>query len=139
MSFYALLLEKIKTDFKDDFKQIGGTLDFSALRDGQVATPSVFVMPITETASPNERINGISQNVKEEVAVVIAIRAPNDRSGFKANDELLEIRETLRLKILGWEPFERGAVEFVRGDLVDIENGYVWWRDVYQTNGYIFA
>lgn len=115
------------------FKLIGGSFDFATI-NRQTPSPAVFVVPESDRGGKNTRMNGVSQKFNETFSVVLCISAPNDKTGIKSEEALIEARQKIIDALLGWVPgSEYEEIVFVRGDLVSVRDGRVWWQDSFST------
>ena len=76
------------------------------------------------------------QTIKSEVAVVLAVRAVNDPTGEEALDSVNDLRLKVRRALVGFSPIAGwSALSFVRGQLLDLEAGWAFWQDTFETEG----
>lgn len=123
------------------FRLIEGALELEALTAAPPAqTPALYVLPLSEAAEANDRINGVSQRVSLVFGVVIVLRRHGDAAGAAKLDALTPLRTAVRDVLLGWSPDQdHEAVTYHSGRLVDMGNSAVWWLDAYHCNTFIFA
>ncbi|MCK5295971.1 MAG: hypothetical protein KAJ75_03690 [Alphaproteobacteria bacterium] len=127
------IITKLKAISDSPLKKVGGALEFAGIQS-QPPAPAAFVIPASENAGENRRTNGVSQKVATLFSVVLILKTTNDKSGLSAESSLEEIRGKIREQLLGWQPTnEHTDIEFVRGELVDIQAGRVFWRDEFKT------
>ncbi len=113
-------------------------LDLAELKNSrQVPAPAIYVVPASGLGGDNLRVNDVLQEYLDTVAVVMVVRSPNDPSGKKAADAIGKLRIKIKNNLLGkiFEHYE--AVEYARGNITDVSNGYVWWQDLYKAKTYL--
>ena len=118
------------------FALVGGAAAFDRAMQGLTALPAAFVLPARETAGENAFMGQlVQQEIAAEFAVLIAHRNLADDEGAAAVDTLERTRLALRNALLGWPPFDgAGGCEYVGGELVQFDNGVLWWQDRYTTS-----
>lgn len=117
---------------RDVLRAVEGALDLAAL-DGAPQAPCAWAIPVGDSAKPSGMATIVSQMVTEQFAIVIAVKAPNDKTGAKGVDALGAIRDAVRAALLGWAPPGREPIEYRGGRLIDLKAGTVWWLDQYVT------
>lgn len=120
-------------------RTVGTALDLAGVRAVAPAqAPAVFVLPAADEAPPNRLIGVHRQRVAVRFELVLAVRAANDRTGAATADAVEAVRAALRGRVLGWAPEEDAdPIDFVRGALIDLADGTVWWADQYRTAHFI--
>lgn len=124
---------------KTSLRQVQGALELAAaIRAPSVATPSAFVVPMADMPRPDAGFTGsVLQQVASTVSIVLVLDNKRDGTGGAANSDLERYRNEVRGALLGWapegvdSPFTAGA-----GQLIDLDNGRVWWGDEYRIEHY---
>lgn len=124
---------------KTSLRQVQGALELAAAIKAQsVATPAAFVVPMVDRPQRDECFTGnVQQLVNTTISIVLVLDNKRDSTGAAANPDLERYRKEVRAALLGWEaegmdaPFTAGD-----GNLIDIDNGRVWWGDEYHTEHY---
>jgi len=119
-------------------KHVAGVLAYAQLKT-QAPTPAAYVLPLAEDARPSGTGTMlVRQLVIRRFGVLLAVSAKNDRHGSKAEDALDTLRGAVHAALLGWAPnTEHEPVSYLRGRLVDIVGGAVWWQDEYATDTWL--
>jgi hypothetical protein len=111
---------------------IGGAAEFEIAVNNTLSKEIAFVMPLIESATPNEHDNGLGQYLTERFAVVVALK--NDTSNTKklgvvAYDKLHDIREQLFNNLLNLQIQEAYTTIMYRGGrLMRILRSYMWYQ-----------
>ncbi len=66
--------------------------------------PSAFVVPLDETAEPNEDMNGLRQLVTVRIGVIVEFSAAADRRGQSPVEQYEAMRSALFGVLLNWRP-----------------------------------
>lgn len=124
----VLKLRLAATRFAD---MIGGAADFDSVQK-ETFGECAFVVPLAETAGPNEQDTTVLQVLTEVFAVVVVLKndtAQTDRLGLKAYDALDEARSQIFKGILGWEmDGYKTPVVYEGGRLLDLNAAYLWYQ-----------
>jgi hypothetical protein len=111
---------------------IGGAAEFEIATNNTLSKEIAFVIPLIESATPNEHDNGLSQFLTERFAVLVALK--NDTSntkklGIVAYDKLHDIREQLFNALLNLQlPEASSTIMYRGGRLMRIVRSYVWYQ-----------
>lgn len=91
--------------------------------------PILYVSPVTEVADESVADNFVAQTVTETFSVLISADA--------VGDALDTMRDEVFAALLGFQvDANHDAVEFSSGDLVDINQSVIWWRDNFEMRHY---
>lgn len=122
-------------------KSIGSSADLDSAMEGAVATPSLFLMPLTESAERSAMINQSTQRITQGFGVITVAANRRDALGKATLDDLVPIRAAIKAALIGWVPFpETGeAVQFTEGRLLKFEQGRIWWTDQFAVRTYAGA
>lgn len=92
--------------------------------------PVILVTPLSESAESSRYDNYVGQTVKATISLVIGSAA--------SNDSLQAIRQQVFQALLGFVPYSGAdAIEFEGGDLLDMTNGTIWWKDTFIYNYFL--
>lgn len=133
-------LKAIEVDGAPLFQDVLTALDpETVIESGAVARDSAFVIPMREFAQENERTTGTySQQMTTLFAVMIGIRAINDRLGSSINDRLARAIQEIRKSLIGFEPTnDLEPISFIEGEIVAFLRGGAFWMEQYRT-GYLY-
>lgn len=120
-------------------RQVQGALELAAaLKAPSVATPAAFVVPMGDQPQADEAFSGsVHQQVRTRLAVVLVVDNKRDGTGGAASDELELLRTKVRQALLGWGPPGMDSpLTAGTGQLIDMDNGRVWWSDEYLIDHY---
>jgi hypothetical protein len=135
----SLALDEVVTQLKTGnvFKSVGGSADIPAANVMLKVFPSLFVIPLADSAAPNSLAGqALSQKVTERFGVVSAVRNVADATGEHSLNDLKNVRAQIKAKLLGWVPnAECEQVTYVAGNLIKLDNDAVlWWLDTFETS-----
>lgn len=136
-----LIEQRIKAKAKVTVcKEVAGASDLASLLSGRLADGGCYVIPESDQASKNTRVNAVSQRNQEQFAVIYSVRNVRDQRGADAADACHALRAEVLAALLGWVPnSDCEAMEKVNGRLVSFVNGFYVWKDVFQTAQYIHS
>lgn len=96
---------------------------------------SVWVVPLAEVPNGDMRSAGPAlQKVAVTFGVMLAVRVVNSLRGMEGAQILEDARAAIRSQLFGWTP-ANALVPCLLGtsELVNMENGVIWWMDKYTT------
>lgn len=129
-----LIEARIKAQIPD-FKEVAGASDMASLFAGRIADNGCYIIQDSERASPNTRINAVSQENTEHYAVLIVVRNVRDSRGSDAADVCHTLRAQVLTCLLGWEPDSTiTPFEKVDGRLISFADGFYIWKETYKTS-----
>ena len=122
-------------------KAIGSSADLDTAIAGALATPSVYVIPMGESAEPSALLSETVQRETHEFGVISVVANRRDVSGKASLDDLVPIRAAIKAALVGWAPYvETGeAMLFRSGRLLRFEEGRIWWTDLFAVRTYYHA
>lgn len=114
---------------------VGTARDFGRVQQETIAWPSIWVVPLSETASPNKYANALvtSQRVEARFATLLAVRDIADRVGATALSAIEAIRPSLIVALAQHRPAGacsgcvHRAGRLVSG--IDAEGSMLWQDD----------
>ena len=123
-------------------KVIGASADLVAARDGVVAMPAAFVLPLAEQGADMGMLSSTGERVIQAFAVVHVLNNERDAQGDSALGDLAPLRLNLRAALVGWVPDASNgeAVTFTSGRILEMDsNGRLWWTDEFQVTTYYWS
>lgn len=136
MALETAIKTRLKEALKDDLRKVAGGLEFAAITQKTAQNPSGFVFTVRESGRGQELIGAVRQTIKSEVAVVLAVRAIDNPTGEEVLDSVNNLRLKVRRALVGYSPIAGwSALSFVRGQLLDLEAGWAFWQDTFETEG----
>lgn len=112
--------------------RVGGTVELDLAITSTLQKDMAFVVPLGETASPNENDTIINQLVTERFAVVVALASDTsqrDKSGITAYDTVDDARADIFHAILGWTmPDTDYFISYAGGSILDFSRAYLWYE-----------
>ena len=129
----ALKIRLAETRFGN---KIAGTAEFDLALKNTLQQEAAFIIPLEETASPNEQDNSINQIITEKFGVVCALKtdvSQADKSGLSAYDSLYEVRSDLFGALVGWQLREaESVISYSGGQLLGIDGAWLWYQFSFQ-------
>ncbi len=113
-------------------REIDGASSLEAAMRGAVATPSLYLIPLTETGRELAHTGPLDQQIAVLFAVLFALDTARSAQGMDVLVELHTHRSQLRAALVGWVPDDETGepVTFVGGELVQFQgDGRLWWSD----------
>lgn len=122
-----------------DLHTIEGAAAFAAVLEAQsFNAPSAYLVPLAEQGEPSQTYNPVMQRRGMQFGVIWVVQNLYDAQGEAAQTELVAIRDQGFASLIGWEPDgNHEPVQFVRGDLMDFNNQFLLWQDVFATATYL--
>lgn len=129
-----LVIARLKTEVTL-VRNIGGSANLESARTGKVPAPLISVIPLAETAGPNQFTGTVvQQQTSERFGVVVGVRNVRDPAGAASMDELKPVRDEIRAALLGWLPAEGyDTCTYRSGRVLGLQNGVLWWIDEFMT------
>jgi hypothetical protein len=128
------IVEALKTRTNATFAgRIAGAAEFAKLEpDAKLAMPSAYVIPLDDSAQPNNSENGYSQIVRDGFAVIVVLSTTADELGNSSVAQTQPIRNVLNAALLSWSPdAEHGPIEYEGGQLLDIDRARMYYQFEY--------
>ena len=124
------IITRLETETTADFfKAIEAASSINLVESISANCPSVFVHPVSETPRDSQLISGVNQDVEQRFAVLIA--AQNIQSD---SEPLEDARDEIKTALIGYQPSaDQDYIEFEGGEVIDVDKGVIWWRDIYKT------
>jgi hypothetical protein len=135
------IIARLKTQLTG-LKAIGTSAAMLAAREGVVALPAAFVLPLGEQGADMGMLSTTGQSVNQLFGVVHVLTNLRDVQGDAALDDLHTLRMNLRAALVGWVPDASTgeAVTFTSGRMVEFdEKGRLWWTDEFQVTTYYWS
>jgi len=97
-----------------------------------ILLPAAYVHPAVDKARENGMLGmNVSQEQDTQFAVLIVARNINVASGI---EELEDMRDKIKTALIGQQPTaNHSPIEFVGGQIADVDSQRIIWRDIYQT------
>lgn len=123
------LIDRIKSQCTG-LKIVGEALGLDEAESRTLATPSVFVLPMDESAGPNVFMGAHIQEITATWGVVVAVNGIRSAS-TSLHAELNAVREQVLSALTGWTPDDAtiSPLIFTGGQLLARENNIIWWQD----------
>ena len=120
-------------------REIDGASSLEAAMRGAVATPSLYLIPLTETGRELDHTGPLDQQIAVLFAVLFALDTARSAQGMDVLVELHTHRNQVRAALVGWVPDDETGepVTFVGGELVQFQgDGRLWWSDEFVLTTY---
>lgn len=103
---------------------------------GVPQSPAAFVLLTSEDADPSRYATGAhAQRTRSRFGVLQAVRELSDAKGGAGMTTLQTVRTAVIGALIGWQPESVDEpIDFVRGQLVDLQDGVLWWLDEFGTS-----
>lgn len=128
----ARLISEVSA-FQDRVEAIA---DLSALvKGGRLPnrTPTAFVLPLGETASPADMVTGLYRQVlTENFGVLLITNSANDARGAAGVPDVSALRDQVIDALAGWGPGAE-VLELTRGRLVSLTAGMIIYQIDFKT------
>jgi hypothetical protein len=119
------------------FKFVGGAIDLVTAGDAVRAFPSAYVLPLADSASPNQAAVYMAsvQALSERFGVMYAFRNVSPGAGDKVQEDARIAINWARAKIQGYQiDTFHDLVALEGGELVSFADELMIWLDRYYTN-----
>lgn len=120
-------------------REIDGASSLEAAMRGAVATPSLYLIPLTETGRELDHTGPLDQLITVLFGVLIVLDTARTAQGLDVLIELEAKRRQVRQALVGWVPDEDTGepVTFAGGELVQFQgDGRLWWSDEFVLTTY---
>ncbi len=125
-----LKLREADTSFNN---RIGGAIDLATAMAMSLKEKMAFVVPLNDTVTSNAHDVSIVQTITESFGIVVCIpndSSDKDKTGFKAYNNVHDIRTELFSAILGWAVNSdvEGLVEYGGGRILSMNRAQIWYE-----------
>ena len=120
-------------------REIDGASSLEAAMRGAVATPSLYLIPLTETGRELPHTGQLDQLITVLFGVLLVLDTARSAQGMDVLIELHTKRAQVRQALVGWVPdADTGEpVTFAGGELVQFAgDGRLWWSDEFVLTTY---
>lgn len=130
-------LKTIETAGAAEFKKVAGAANFASAREDIKICPAAYVIPLRDVGSPNPLEGGaVSQHIKEQFGVILAVSNLRDAKGEAAQAELERLRKLVIASLLGFSAADYDPIEYVGGTILAIDAAVLWWQITFTTGYY---
>lgn len=143
MKLGALVL-KLR-DAETSFALVGGAAEYAWARESTLKKEAAFIIPLQDTASPNQTDTEIIQTITEQFAVVAAIKNSTefeDKTGFSAYNRVHDIRTEIFNAFLGLDIgrvygqaegfMSESLIYYKGGQLLDMDRAFMWYQFTFE-------
>ena len=120
-------------------REIDGASSLDAAMRGAVASPSLYLIPLTETGRELPHTGQLDQLITVLFGVLLVLDTARSAQGMDVLIELHTKRAQVRQALVGWVPdADTGEpVTFAGGELVQFAgDGRLWWSDEFVLTTY---
>ena len=113
-------------------REIDGASSLDAAMRGAVASPSLYLIPLTETGRELPHTGQLDQLITVLFGVLLVLDTARSAQGMDVLIELHTKRAQVRQALVGWVPDDDTGepVTFAGGELVQFQgDGRLWWSD----------
>lgn len=112
------------------FRQVGGAAEYARIRPEALPLPAAWIV---RAADRSKHAGERAEDVTLAFDVVIAIANARTMDGLDVDDLLLQYREAVKTRLLGWEIAQDvRPLKFSGGQVLEYTNGDLYWRDRYE-------
>ncbi len=125
------IVEALKTRCAAQFAgRVAGAAEFQQLEPAAKLTlPAAYVIPLDDTAEPNQSSNGYRQTIRDTFAVIVVLSNVADELGKASVSQVLPIRNALFAALLSWKPDgEHGEIEYEGGQLLGVDRDRLYYQ-----------
>jgi len=116
---------------------IAGAAELDTALSNILKADMAFVIPLSDSASPNAHDNGVVQDVTERFGVVVALATDSsdkDKTGITAYDLVHDVRNELFKALVGWLPDgQQEVVTYRGGRTLGVNRAYLWYQFEFET------
>jgi hypothetical protein len=132
------IVDRLKAVAMPPLRLVGKSADMPSAQGqsrGAVQSPSAYVLPIGDNATPNRFATGAHiQEVAETFGILIVVRDLSDAKGGAAASSFSAVKGAVRDALISWTPNNADMpIDLVDGRMVDVINGEVWWLERYRS------
>ena len=120
-------------------REIDGASNLDAAMRGAVASPSLYLIPLTETGRELPHTGQLDQLITVLFGVLLVLDTARSAQGMDVLIELHTKRAQVREALVGWVPDDDTGepVTFAGGELVQFQgDGRLWWSDEFVLTTY---
>lgn len=120
-------------------REIDGASSLDAAMRGAVASPSLYLIPLTETGRELPHTGQLDQLITVLFGVLLVLDTARSAQGMDVLIELHTKRDQVRQALVGWVPDDDTGepVTFAGGELVQFQgDGRLWWSDEFLLTTY---
>jgi len=130
---------------ESSFDLIGGAAEYALAVEGTLKKEAAFVIPLQDTAGPNDYDTVVNQMITEQFAVVVAIKNGTnfeDKTGFASYNRLHDVRQEMFTAFLGLDVgrlygadsgFTNESLIYYRGGtLLDLDRSFLWYQFAFE-------
>lgn len=132
----SVFIEQLKDNCPILNRQVFGSIEMAQAEPQALKMPCVFVVPMSEKASGNQLVGGFSQHITAQFGVVICVQNAKADKGQAAHSQLETVRSEIFSALCGFETADYSPVDFVAGQLGDLDTLHTRWHDVFSTSYY---
>lgn len=128
--------DRLRNQAMPPLKLVDGAAALAALKVAppKELQPAAYVLPVSDSGSPNRRVNRTVQELATIFGVVLVLGSARDPRGADATDEIEAVRAPVRAALLGWQPTgDDSPIVFLSGRLTLVRDGTLWWLDEWRT------
>ncbi len=112
------------------FRQVGGAAEYARIRPEALPLPAAWIV---RAADRSKHAGERAEDVTLAFDVVIAIANARTMDGLDVDDLLLQYREAVKTRLLGWEIAQAvRPLKFAGGQVLEYTDGDLYWRDRYE-------
>ena len=135
----TLIVERLRERLDAlQLREVEQAAGLDAAMRGNVATPSVYVVPLSERGL-ELRHTGATDQLETRLFGVLQVTDTLERTGAPDLATFAPLRAAIKRALVGWVPdaVTGEPVIFLGGELIQLEgDGRLWWSDEFVFTGY---
>ncbi len=115
-------------------REIAGAAGIGNILNGRISAPGCYIYRLRVRPGPNVYDDAVMQRVEAHYGVVVVVKNLHDSRQGDASDEAEAYSEVIQGLLLNWSPDNfTEQFEYAGGQVVRLQNAYLYWQDVYRT------
>jgi hypothetical protein len=131
------IIERLDAMAKPPLIQVQGAGEYGlvAAPPPLARQPAAYVIPLADVGGANSLAAGpVRQRVVRAFGVIVLLANLRDARGQAATEALEAVPAAVRAALVGFQPTpDHDPIEFRRGQLMDVSEGALAWRDEFET------
>jgi hypothetical protein len=116
------------------FREVAGAAGIANILNGRVSAPGCYIYRARLRPGPNVYDDAVMQRVEAQFGIVSVVRNVADARQGDASDLAEAYSDVIQARLLNWSPDEyTEQFEFAGGQVVRLQNEYLYWQDLYRT------
>jgi len=115
-------------------REVAGAAGIANILNGRISAPGCYIYRARLRPGPNVYDDAVMQRVEMQFGIVSVVRNVADARQGDASDLAEAYSDVIQGMLLNWSPDEyTGQFEYAGGQVVRLQNDYLYWQDLYRT------